>query len=217
MNKLILYPIIALIIILLLAVLWYFAPTIALVISVLIGAGILALFFIGIANLFNDWGKKPIMYVIKRGNHYANYIIPKCRIVKKRYSVTKTFILTRSCLYHFDDGDNSVNKLWGLTFGINPMKNSIRFGWNCENNDLTINIFMFKHVNGLMEYHQIANVLPDEKYEYTIEIDGFIAKFFINGEFKTSTNIRPKGFVILNKPYFGGKKTAPQDMIIIQK
>ena len=40
------------------------------------------------------------------------------------------------CKYHFGNyNDYDVNKLWGITFGVNPLKNSIRFGWNCEDND----------------------------------------------------------------------------------
>jgi hypothetical protein len=209
--------VITLICIVLLAIVGSYSPTLTIILFSIAGLSILALFIIGITKVFDDWGKSPIVYEIKKGNHYANHIIPQCRIVKKAHSITKRFTITRSCLYHFDDNDNSVNKLWGLTFGINPLKNSVRFGWNCEKNDGTITIYMFKHISGLMVYEKIATVLPDVKYKYEIKIDDITARLYINDELKATCSINSSRFVILNKPYFGGKKTAPQDMIIIQE
>jgi hypothetical protein len=216
MSKLIIYPVIAIICIIILAILGYYLPNIAILIMALICVVVLSLFFIGIANLFNDWGENPIMYEIEKNKHYANHIIPKCRFVKKNHTITKTFTLTRSCLYHFADNDNSVNKLWGLTFGINPRKNSIRFGWNCQEGNGKISIFSFRHYNGEMLHEFLTEVDVDSPIEYTITINDNVCSMFVDNVYCGKWLLKTRRFVVLNKPYFGGNKTAPRDMILIQ-
>lgn len=221
MSKLILYPILAIIAVSIISVIAYFNGLVAFIIICAIGALFLYRFVQGIINLYKDRGKKLIMYVIKKGNHYSDIILPIFMFIKKECSITKTFNFSNSCLYHHGDADDyDINKLWGITFGINPLINSIRFGWNCENNDGNIELFVFRHTHGIMSYDKICTIKPETEYKYTIKILNGKARLFIDGGeegcFTKEYDVNFSHFIVINKPYFGGNKCAPRDMIICE-
>jgi hypothetical protein len=75
-------------------------------------------------------------FSILKGRHYNS----ECQIKLHTglNSLSTETIFTDSCLYQFDDEDQlDTNKLIGLSYGLHH-RNSIRFGWRAENNNIII-------------------------------------------------------------------------------
>lgn len=124
---------------------------------------------------------------------------------------------TRSCLYKMEGIDKrDINKLFGFSFGYHET-NSVRFGWRSEGGKIELSVYLYK--NGKRETQTIGLVEIDNIYIFEIVVlKGFIV-------FRVKTDL---GTILINVqtsrvkgacswgyelfPYFGEKRTAPQNI-----
>lgn len=164
---------------------------------------------------------------IKKGCKYTWSILPKIFIIKNGAvrTISKEFMFTESCLY--DSKITQVNKLWGFSVGLftSPRKESYRFGWNCQKNNGKIQIFEYVEKDYKFEYEHILDVDINKWYTYVItksyrsvrlEIYDENNKLLVNcvNDFEMSDNV---SLCKTARPYFGGRISAPHDIIIKTK
>lgn len=220
MKKIVLYPIVALIVVIILTLIFVFVGVIPfLILASLLGIWIWYRIIMAWINWWNEEKGTfhPRMYWLRKGWHYSGKL-PRFKIIKKNHRFDVRITMATPCKYHLgNENDFDVNKLWGITFGINPSANSIRFGWNCEDNDGTITIFAFTHTCGIMSFERLKKINVEEKHKYSIEIvDKHTAILYIDDEKVGEYEVNFSYFITINNPYFGGDETTPHDMIIIE-
>ena len=113
-----------------------------------------------------------------------------------------------SCEYELTENIGQINKLIGLSSGINHHENSMRIGW--EYADGVFKLFAYWYVDGTRGESYLTSVVTDEKFEFVVEVkkDEFYVN--INGvEFQQEHNMDSLGESFLLFPYFGGKAKFP--------
>ncbi len=122
---------------------------------------------------------------------------------------------TDSCIYTTKDPGNQldINKLFGLSEGVDPHKNSSRFGWRCLGTD-KIEIFAYCYNNGVRSSQKITEVFLYSRYYFSLRLVDNQYIFSVNGA--TVVLPRSKGFGLKYKlwPYMGGTEPAQHDTII---
>lgn len=152
-------------------------------------------------------------YTIDAGKHRCNEEYFKPLHVRDMYF---TVVFDESGIYDVHDEIDQIdtNKLWGLSDGINHMKNSARIGWNYV--DGSIRLRAFAHVNGVMKYEEITPIQPGEEVHCSIRIYGrfyfFQAKDKIVQIERATKSNYVDGYQLF--PYFGGNKPAPHKITI---
>lgn len=218
--KIVSYPIISLIVVVILTLIFVYIG----IIPFLICASVLAIWILyrTVMAWINWWNEEkgtlhPRDYWIRNGWHYTGKL-PRFRIIKKNHKFNAVITMATPCKYHFGNyNDYDVNKLWGITFGVNPLKNSIRFGWNCEDNDGKIVLFVFQHHNKIMSFERLQKINVEEKHKYSIEIVNKNNAILCIDDIKVGEyEVNFSHFITINNPYFGGNQKAPHDMIIIE-
>lgn len=148
--------------------------------------------------------------------------------------ITKKFMFTPSCLYDLKDEDqHDVNKLFGMSFNFFPTCrelvphhiNSARFGWRALLDKGTIEIVAYEYWDGdRLRTQVITEVEINEWYEYTMYWLNDKMYYSIrrnNKNIATFSTLYPlRKDVVLGYDldlYFGGNKTAPQKITILEK
>ena len=159
-----------------------------------------------------------MIFTIKKGRHYSNGLLYKIFSFinynsKMSYNVkfNKTDIYVDNTPDKFD-----VNKLFGFSLGLHH-RNSHRFGWNCL--DGKVYLYSYSYVNGKRIINEICSVNLDEEYKCIIKVKD---KKCIFSVISPRYEIKQKIIDIPNRlilgyvlwPYFGGNKTAPQNISI---
>lgn len=151
-------------------------------------------------------------YIIKKGSHYASGRAFKL-LFKKEIHFTAVFDGTSA--YTFSGTDYSdINKLYGFAEGF---KNSVRIGWNYKLG--MIRLYPYVHRNGkndgAADPDFFYSCLPDMELKCSIEAKSSLYRITVNDK----SIVVPRGKV--GKclrwylfPYFGGNKTAPNDIKI---
>ena len=153
-------------------------------------------------------------HTIKKGRHYGwhffKIFFTKNSILK--YDVT----FTPSCLYSFGDVDDfDVNKLFGRSFGMHH-QDSVRFGWRPDKNKIAI--FSYTYTNGKRDMNQLFTCDIGKKYTMSMDCKENLAILEIvynQSKIRYAVDVLSKkkwGYKLY--PYFGGNKTAPQDVNI---
>lgn len=125
-------------------------------------------------------------------------------------------VFDETCIYEMDGPDKyDINKLFGFSFG--NQKHSARFGWN--SNSGKIDIYAYVHRNGVVESKKMIDCTPNEVVDLTLKVTNTDYEFTASkrdGERARTKIPRSKAwysiFIYRRYPYFGGNKTAPQDM-----
>ena len=149
--------------------------------------------------------------------------------------ITKYFNFSDGCDYNLNSDDQfDINKLFGVTFNIFPKIkdgkllephhiNSTRFGWRYLNNCIEIIPYEYKNeirymwtpianlkINKWYKFEMIINKTTVEYNIYDVEANKKIGNY-ISQSTKTKLFGHYLGF------YFGGNRTAPTDMYILEK
>ena len=158
--------------------------------------------------------------------------VPSLRFMVKdnSFSITKYFKFTYTALYDMGDINQlSVNKLFGHSVGLNHHKESYRFGWRPSNDLKNIVIFKYEYIDGKRLFTPITEVEPNKMYRYEIRFDlknGLVRYVVSYGTDSVVLDTTRLGFDIKHKLitvgyslglYFGGKKPAPNDIIIFER
>lgn len=154
---------------------------------------------------------RKYVFTILKGKH------PSVRKIKlfKQNLFTFSFRFDESAKYDLLDVDQyDTNKLIGFKYGIDPHKNSARFGWRWSLDKQHIVIVGYSYVNGDRSIFDIGYCLPNESCNGEIEVTDkeFIYRFR-GVEYKAAKtkNSMWKFFLF---PYFGGNKKAPHNINI---
>lgn len=169
------------------------------------------------------------MYHIAKGHHdCAESTIIPVTDADKTYTVTCK--IPNNCLYNFNNKKYNLqsNKIEGHSFGLDHHKDSIRTAYRPKfaSDGLTpknqFAILAYYYNKGKSYPFYLFTVNPNQQFSYTVTIDRANNKItwtWIVG-IKTGTKSFPYDFT--NVPtwgyelffYFGGDKTAPNDMTI---
>ena len=147
-------------------------------------------------------------FKIKKGRHYSSFSLNRL-LMFVRSKVSGTARFSYDCLKPVPIV--GWNKLTGMS-SWKIHKNSGRLVWRAKDGMILISAYVYK--DGIRNEMLITSVLPDRYYKYSVEyINGFY-KFTFNGT--TVLMVAGKLGKIKFKcfPYFGGKSTAPEDLVI---
>jgi len=161
------------------------------------------------------------VYTIKKGDHSPFRLPAFTTSDVCEFEV----MFDNSAIYTTKDPVNQydINKLFGLSDGLNHDYNSARFGWNYipDTADHQIKIYSYCYINGERIYKKLWNLELNIWYRLTIELNKDTYDFFIDGELFNieMTNGSRKGGNLKYKlfPYFGGDEVAPHDIKIYFK
>lgn len=143
-------------------------------------------------------------YTIKKGNHYANFTLPKlfCKDM-----VRFTFLLTDSCWYENSTGHN---KLVGLGAFPHHHKKSIRLTWKPTTEKGWFDIYVYWYNGNGWEAKYLFTAEANRTYMVTMyPRRGIVSAGALGMCF---TDVELPRITYLLRPYFGGRDTAPHNM-----
>ena len=156
---------------------------------------------------------------IKKGSHYSGF---RFKPLWKKKDFRIEVVFTDECAYpSFGDVDDfDINKLYGISWGMHHT-NSYRIGWRSDQNGGII-LSDYYYVNGERKYNDICTVPTNRNVtiDFTEDSDRIgkttINTLKIHGESVVEINNKCKwGYTLF--PFFGGNKSAPNDMEILLK
>jgi basic membrane lipoprotein Med (substrate-binding protein (PBP1-ABC) superfamily) len=156
-----------------------------------------------------------LRYIFKNW-HYS--FPPYPRIHTGINQLTFDFKFDKSCLYETNI-NNHTNKLLGFSYD-NHMKNSIRFGWRCNNDK--IELMSYIHEDSKVRYDSICDIETDKWYKgkiwFSKATKGVYMVVYDENDIEVAIHydkalMQIKWGYLLN-PYFGGNDKAPHDMKI---
>jgi len=160
-------------------------------------------------------------FTIGKNRHYSRpYFISFHRNIKELYLNVK---FDRNCWYERDEVEyTGINKIYGLGYGLNHHKNSIRLGWqpdfedDCKKKIIIYAYWYDQSVDGYQK-KEIGKVDISQVFESKIEIhrNKYNVILFENNYEIKKTHHKRWGMWL--KPYFGGKSKAPNKMSIFIK
>ena len=170
-------------------------------------------------------------FVIKKSRHYSlriNRPFPSEYKFALAPNVLRfTAIFADGCKYESENPDiiDDINKLYGINFGINWHRDSVRIGWRYNANLRVIELYLYSYVKGKRKFSHLMNVHTFEAVHFTMfharKVDKVIVEVCTSNEDGETTTtdavIGVKNSWIRFKlfPYFGGNMPAPQDMKIL--
>lgn len=159
-----------------------------------------------------------MIFKIKKGRHYCNKFLHKLFNSYHNSDRLSYFCIFKDSAVYTDTTSHKldINKLFGFSIGMHHT-NSYRFGWNVQEGK--IHIYAYSYVNSKRISQEICLVDKDKEYNFIIKVkDGRAVFSVIDEESNIKQVIQPAP---LNRfigyhlwPYFGGTKTAPQDIFI---
>lgn len=145
-------------------------------------------------------------------NTHAPLRLPRLLIKPKLLAYRVGF--TESCRYDLgvrDQGD--INKLFGVGYFPSHHDNSVRVGWNYDIVSGKINVFAYWYAEGICNWQYLRSVEIGLPYYFKMFIDGDNHRLDIAGRvYNVSVNSTQVAYLL--RPYFGGNKKAPHDIII---
>ncbi len=163
-------------------------------------------------------------YRIKKGDHYCSVSIFE-RLGAIGWKINKyqvRFVLHNACWWAppRNTDDNGLNKLTGISFGLNDHNNSVRFAWIPDfavSGKINIHGYTYDDQATTPKFTSrfITPVQVGQSCEASIEMVGNQYKLTVNGVTIFMDNLHPDSSLCFRLyPYFGGNNTAPQDMAI---
>ena len=156
---------------------------------------------------------------IRKGRHYSNEFKPKF-FCKTPTRIEHSFNFTNSCEYSLDYPDHlDINKLFGIGFGLNHHKNSIRVGWRYSTGLGKIELLSYDYNYGSRSYNHITYIDLSKFYNISIRLNRKcnFYRIFIDNEPIIQVDYQfPNKFSLKTKLgcYFGGNQTAPKNLLI---
>lgn len=144
---------------------------------------------------------------------YKEYTIDKHKSVYDVEKISSHKIegiakFSSSCEYELTENIGQINKLIGLSSGINHHENSIRIGW--EYSQGLFYLYAYWYDSGVRDQQVITTVKTDEKFEFVVEITDTEFLIRINDkEFEHVHSMSELKDSYLLYPYFGGEAEFP--------
>lgn len=161
-----------------------------------------------------------MIYTIKKGRHYStNWVGMLLRCLTgwtKRNRIEAKVNFSKACLTPSKDAGD-VNKLLGLSLGLNHHQNSVRIGWRAK--EEAIELFAYEYRNGVRSIEPLCMVLPDMDVYIGIYLIENIVRYTVQNSGWTVKRLHTEGYNPVKKkqrlyPYFGGTFPAPETMKI---
>lgn len=161
-------------------------------------------------------------YLIKQGNHYASISIfdRLFNIGWKVKQMAVNFRFSKECWWTppRNTDDYELNRLCGISYGLNDHSNSVRFAWVpdfTQNGVINIHGYVYDELSSGHVSKFITAVKVEEVHTGLIKIVGNQYMLMIGITSINMDNIHgdPNLYFRLF-PYFGGNNTAPCDMVI---
>jgi hypothetical protein len=179
--------------------------------------GIPLTYFLRYKRLKPGWDR----WTIKKGRHFSrkndSLFLYKFGFAKKSFRFQAYF--ADGCNY-VDNSDGDVNKLYGVSYGLDNHKKSVRIGWK-HNGDNTIDLYAYYYVDGVRNINCLMSVSMHEVIEFDILKSGSSVHIrTVNGRRSQNfliRNIGGKWPMLKEYPYYGGDQKAPNDMTIYIK
>lgn len=163
-----------------------------------------------------------MLYTIKQGKHYSSFSLQRLWIGYNTRELQFRSSFVNDPSYKFgNEDDDDVNKLYGLSFGLDPHKFSYRIGWNSTGPN-SVGYYHYYYVNGkrfvkpiisLPSYAQVKFKICPLRDENLIQlwysIGNIIQVTDVDFSFINSSKWSHKLF-----PYFGGNNSAPKEFKI---
>lgn len=154
--------------------------------------------------------------VLINGTNFTEYRISEHRSTNTIHKI-KTHVIegkamfSASCEYELTENIGQINKLTGLSNGLDHQKNSIRIGWVYENG--AFDLYSYSYYNGERTEQKLTSVLTDEVFSFKIGIELNRYYIIINGvEYNTPVSFDELDNSYLLYPYFGGKEPFPNSI-----
>lgn len=115
---------------------------------------------------------------------------------------------TTSCEYVLTENIGQINKLVGLSVGLDHHKNSIRIGWEFDGS--LFQLYAYWYIDDVRGQEYLISVNTDEKFTFTVEVTD--AEFYLkvnDKEFHKEHNLSEVKDNYLLYPYFGGEEPFP--------
>ncbi len=166
-----------------------------------------------------------LLYTIKKGEHYAEDTFLRVEPLLKS-GIRFQACFDESVIYDFKDSNQpDINKLYGFTDCVSlPQTNSARVGWRWNAQKAKIELFAYTHVQSPDHTsYYMTSISPGEVIEFQIVVlrnGNYLFRIFENGTDVEKMRLEaPRGcsYPLAGSrlfPYFGGNRTAPQDVKI---
>lgn len=144
-------------------------------------------------------------------NTHAPLRLPRLLIKPKLLAYRVGF--TESCRYDIGRDQGDINKLFGVGYFPSHHENSVRVGWNYDLVSGRINLFAYWYVGGKRDWQYLRSVDIGIMYYFKMYIDDDIHRLDIAGRnYRVDVHSTPICYLL--RPYFGGNRTAPHDIVI---
>lgn len=157
-------------------------------------------------------------YTIEKGHHRSGVFFSlRLMDVNTDYD----FSFDENCWFELkEEDDYDINKLCGFSYGLHH-NDSIRLGWRPSAEKSKIDLFTYYYNNGKRDFKFLCTIHTDRIHNATIELlnDSFLVSVRDSLGKNVGVGSVPFEFPKLKLgyflfPYFGGNKTAPNDMNI---
>lgn len=120
-----------------------------------------------------------------------------------------------------EDDQPDKNKLFGISFTVDPKDTSARFGWYYDRQENVFKLHAFVHLKGQWESTHLCDCIANWPYdcrltitkkEYIFRVDRLSDREIIAHMPIEKKHSRRSGYLL--GPYFGGNQKAPKDLII---
>lgn len=146
------------------------------------------------------------MFVIMPGEHYSDLGVR----VSPEHSISGTFKFNKTCEYVLTENVGQINKLVGLSHGMNNHKNSARIGWEFLNGEYIMHSYCY--VDGERQHFEIARVVNNQRVEFAVSIHVGYYSIMVNGNTHTiDNNITKLKRSYIQHFHFGGEQPNPND------
>lgn len=155
--------------------------------------------------------KEHYLFNIRAGEHYSYQSIDAFN----DNILSFAFRFDESAIYDHQDSDQyDYNKLLGFTLGFDPHTNSARFAWRWNLEYEYIELAAYSYVDGNRDMYLIGYCTLDEIYSGYIEDTDSSFIFKYQGTIYERLKTEKDKQKYYSYPYFGGQKTAPNDINI---
>jgi len=165
-------------------------------------------------------------WTIKKGRHWSrqngSLFLYKFAFAPKTLRFEAIF--AEGCDYK-DESGGDINKLYGISYGMDNHWRSVRIGWRYNENLKVIELFQYAYIKGKREIKFLMNCSLHESIFVTLwkEPDQPIVRISIkdaegNSRIISSVNGIDMGWLrIMEWPFFGGDHKSPCNMKILIK
>jgi len=183
-------------------------------------------------SLYNAIRPKWRKVVIRKGNHFSGFRFSPFVIYKQPdFVLSKTYRFTQESRYDFNDqyGKEMINKLFGISFGLNHKLDSVRIGWKFNNDIKKYLLYGYIRKNGQLSTVYITTVEEYQLFRGYIQMHDNCVSFvvykynikddiYVDGTASTGmymVNRKNYGYKLFE--YFGGDYSAPSNIKFLNK